>query len=66
MQSKISLATITTDEKIKYYLLTENEALHEITKTAKDVNEILNLPSTTLVRLILNNFHWDQDMLTGK
>ncbi|CAF3084794.1 unnamed protein product [Rotaria socialis] len=66
MQSKISLTTITADEKIKYYLLTETEALHEITKAAKDVNEILNLPSTTLVRLILNNFHWDQDTLTEK
>jgi hypothetical protein len=35
-------------------------------KTVKEVNEVLDLPSKTMVRLLLNYFHWDKDTLTGK
>jgi len=66
MRQKISPTTITTNEQMTYYLMTEDEALKEITKITKEVNEVLGLPSTTLVRLILNYFRWDQNTLTGK
>ena len=65
MIEKESETAITTNEKMKYNLLTAEEALKEMTKTAKEMNEILGLPSTTLVRLILNHFHWDKNTLTG-
>ncbi|CAF3142256.1 unnamed protein product [Rotaria sp. Silwood2] len=66
MRQKISPTTITTNEQMTYYLITEDDVLKEITKTTKEVNEVLNLPSTTLVRLILNYFHWDKDTLTER
>jgi len=66
MRQKISLTAITTNEQMTYYLITEEEALNEIKKTTKEVNEVLGLPSTTLVRLILNYFRWDKNTLTGK
>lgn len=65
MLEKESETAITSDEKMKYYLMTAEEALKEMTKTAKEVNEILGLSSTTLVRLILNHFNWDKNTLTG-
>jgi hypothetical protein len=65
MRQQISPAAITTNEQMTYYLMTEEEALNEMTKTIKQVNEILGLPSTTLVRLILNYFRWDKDQLAG-
>ncbi len=65
MRQKTSPTTITTNEQMTYYLMTGDEVLKEITKITRNVNEILNLPSTTLVRLILNYFRWDQDTLTG-
>ncbi len=66
MRQKISPTAITTNEQMTYYLITEDEALTEITKTTREVNEVLGLPSTTLVRLILNYFRWDKNTLTGK
>jgi hypothetical protein len=66
MRQKISPTAITTNEQMVYNLMTEDEALNEITKTATEVNEILGLPSTTLVRLILNYFRWDKNTLTGE
>jgi len=66
MRQKISPTSITTNEQMTYYFLTEDEVLKEITRIAREVNEILGLPSTTLVRLILNYFHWDKNTLTGK
>ena len=65
MPRKVSSSTITTDDPMNYDLLNEDEALQEINKTTSELNEILGLPSTTLVRLILNYFRWDKDILTG-
>ena len=50
---------------MNYDLMNESEALQEINKTTSELNEILGLPSTTLVRLILNHFRWDKNTLTG-
>ena len=66
MRQKVSSTGILSNEPLTYYLLTEEEALAEITKTVKEVNEILNLPSATLVRLILNHFRWDKSTVTGR
>ncbi|CAF1091786.1 unnamed protein product [Rotaria sordida] len=66
MRQKTSPTSITTNEQITFYLMTEDDVLKEITKIIKEVNEILNLQSTTLVRLILNYFHWDKDTLTER
>jgi hypothetical protein len=66
MRRKISSTTITTDEPMNYDLMNEEEALQEIKKVTEEVNEILRLPSTTLVRVILNYFRWDQNTLTGQ
>jgi hypothetical protein len=65
IREKISPAAITTDEIMGYYLMDENDVSNEMRKTIQQVNEILGLPSTTLVRLILNHFRWDSNMLTG-
>jgi len=65
MHQKISSTAILNNEQMTYYLITEDEALKEITKTTKEVNEVLGLPSTTLVRLILNYFRWDKNTLMG-
>lgn len=65
MLKKISPAAITTNDQMGYYLMDENDATKEMRKTIQQVNEILRLPSTTLVRLILNHFQWDSNMLTG-
>ena len=64
-RQKISPTTILNNEQAVYYLITPAEALAEISKTTKEVNEVLGLPSTTLVRLILNYFRWDKNTLTG-
>jgi len=45
------------DEEMIYYLMTEDDVLKEIEKVVKEVNEILGLPSTTMVRLLLNYLH---------
>jgi hypothetical protein len=66
MRQKISPTSITTNEQMTYYFLTEDEVLKEITRITREVNEVLGLPSTTLVRLILNYFHWDKNTLTGE
>lgn len=66
MRQKISPTAILNHEQMVYYLITTDEALKEMTRIAKEVNEILGLPSTTLVRLILNYFRWDKDILTGR
>ncbi|CAF3702014.1 unnamed protein product [Adineta steineri] len=65
-RQKISPTSITTNEQMVYFLLTPEEVLAEITKTTKEINEVLGLPSTTLVRLILNHFHWDKNTLTER
>lgn len=65
MRQKISPTAITSNEQMIYYLLTEEDAVKEMTKTIRDVNDILGLPSTALVRLILNYFRWDSNTLTG-
>ncbi|CAF1481348.1 unnamed protein product, partial [Adineta steineri] len=65
-RQKISPTSITTNEQMVYFLLTPEEVLAEITKTTREVNEVLGLPSTTLVRLILNHFHWDKNTLTER
>jgi hypothetical protein len=65
MRQKKSPTAITTNEEMTYFLLDSDDALKEITKTTREVNEILGLPSTTLVRLILNYFRWDTNTLTG-
>lgn len=57
--------TIMTNEQTTYYLLSEKDVLKEIQKIIREVIEILGLQSTTLVRLLLNHCHWDQDLLTG-
>ncbi len=54
------------NEEMIYYLMNEDDILNEIKKIVKEVNEILGLPSTTMVRLLLNYFRWDKDTLTGK
>ncbi len=54
------------NEEMIYYLMNEDDILKEIKKIVKEVNEILGLPSTTMVRLLLNYFRWDKDTLTGK
>jgi antitoxin component of RelBE/YafQ-DinJ toxin-antitoxin module len=46
--------------------MNEDDVLQEIKKTVKEINEVLGLPSTTMVRLLLNYFRWDKDILTGK
>lgn len=66
MREQTSTMTITSNDKKKYNLMSEDEAFKEISKTTKEVNEILSLPSTTVVRLILNYFKWDKDTLTGR
>ena len=57
--------TILTNEQTIYYLLSEKDILKEIQKITRDVIEILGLQSMTLVRLLLSDSHWDQDLLTG-
>ncbi len=66
MRRYVSPTSIMADEEMIYYLMTEDDVLKEIEKIVKEVNEILGLPSTTMVRLLLNYFHWDKDTLTGK
>jgi hypothetical protein len=66
MRRHVSSTSITANEEMIYYLMNEDDVLKEITKIIKEVNDILGLPSTTMVRLLLNYFHWDKDTLTGK
>ena len=65
MVEKESPTMITSNKKMKYSLLTTQDVLAEIKKITNEVNEILNLPSTTFVRLLLNHFKWDKERLTG-
>jgi len=46
--------------------MNEDDARKEMAEIIREINEILNLPSHTMVRLLLNYFHWDKDILTGK
>ncbi|CAF0746266.1 unnamed protein product [Didymodactylos carnosus] len=62
----LSLMTVYGYEKMVYYKLTLNDALKEMKKISNEVNEIMNLPSPTMVRLLLNNFHWDANVLTER
>lgn len=65
MVEKESPTMITSNKKMKYSLLTTQDVLAEIKKITNEVNEILSLPSTTFVRLLLNHFKWDKDRLIG-
>jgi hypothetical protein len=65
MRQKTSPTAITSNEQMVYFLINEEEALNEIKKTAKEVNEVIGLSSTTLIRLILNYFQWDKNTLMG-
>lgn len=60
-----SLVSIMSNDQVTYYLMTEDDILKEIKKVVREISEILGLPSTTIVRLLLNYFHWDKDTLTG-
>jgi len=66
MRQYVSPASIMANDEVIYYLMNEDDVLNEIKKTVKEVNDILGLSSTTIVRLLLNYFHWDKDTLTGK
>jgi hypothetical protein len=66
MRQCVSKTSIMANEEMIYYLMNEDDILKEIKKIVKEVNEILGLPSTTMVRLLLNYFRWDKDTLTGK
>ena len=66
MRRYVSPTTIMADDEMVYFLMTEDDAYKEMNKIVKEVNEILGLPSTTMVRLLLNYFHWDKDTLTGR
>ena len=66
MRQKISPTGITSNEQMTYYLMTKEEALAEMIKTIKEVNEVLSLPSSTLVRLLLNHFRWDANTVKGR
>ena len=65
MRQCVSSASILSNEEMIYYLMDEDDVLKEMTKTIKEINEVLDLPSVTMVRLLLNYFHWDKDILTG-
>lgn len=66
MRRHVSLFSIMSNDHVTYYLMTEDEILKEIKKTVREVSEILGLSSTTIVRLLLNYFHWDKDTLTDR
>jgi hypothetical protein len=66
MRKYVSSTSIVANEEMVYYLMSEEDVLKEMEKTVKEVNEVLDLPSKTMVRLLLNYFHWDKDTLTGK
>lgn len=65
MRQHASPTSILSNESMTYHLLSAAEALGEMSKTVTQVNESLCIPSTTVVRLLLNHFHWDQATLTG-
>lgn len=65
MRQCMSPASIMSNDQIIYYLMSEDDILNEIKKIVREVSEILGLQSTTIVRLLLNYFHWDKDTLTG-
>ena len=66
MREYVSRASITGNEEMAYYLLSRDDVLKEIAKIVNEISEILGLSSTTLVRLLLNYYHWDKTTLTGK
>jgi hypothetical protein len=66
MRPCVSTVSIMSNEEMIYYLMNEDDALTEMSKIIKDINEVLGLPSATIVRLLLNYFRWDKDILTGK
>ena len=37
-----------------------------MSKIVRNISEVLGLSSTTIVRLLLNHFRWDQNVLTGR
>jgi hypothetical protein len=66
MRQCVSSTSIISNEEIIYFLMNEDDARKEMAEIIREINEILNLPSATMVRLLLNYFHWDKDILTGK
>lgn len=65
MRQYVSRVSIVGNEEIVFYLLSKDDVLKEISKVVKEISEVLGLPSSTLVRLLLNYFHWDKNTLTG-
>lgn len=65
MRQKISPTAILNNEQMVYFLMTEEEALKQMRDVVREVNEVLMLPSTTLVRLILHHFRWDKNTVLG-
>ena len=66
MRQKVSVISIYSKETAIYYLLDSNDAFNEMSKIVKETSEILGLSSLTIVRILLNYFRWDQNILTGK
>jgi hypothetical protein len=63
MRRYTSPASITLKDPVTYDLMSGDDALRQMAKIVRDVNEVLGLPSTTIVRLLLNHYHWDQNVL---
>ena len=66
MRQFVSTTSILANEGVIYYLMNTDEAVKQMSKTIAETNEILGLPSITMVRLLLDYFHWDKSTLTGK
>ena len=66
MRKYVSQVSIVSNEEMTCYLLSKDDVLKEISKVVKEIGEILGLSSSTIVRLLLNYFHWDKNTLTGR
>lgn len=66
MREYVSSATIMTNEKMNYQLMNEDDAFQDMLNIIIQTNELIGLESVTKVRLLLNHFHWDTSILTGK
>lgn len=66
MRRYTSQASITSNDEVTYDLMSEDDAFREMSKIVRNINEVLGLSSTTIVRLLLNHFRWDPNVLTGR
>ncbi|CAF0955219.1 unnamed protein product [Adineta steineri] len=66
MRTYISPTSILANDEMTYYLMNEDDALKEMSKLIREANEIINLSSTTIVRLLLHHFNWDINTLTDR